>query len=233
MKTQPPLARRAMLGAALVLALPDLARGQSQLYEAPPPPGSAWLRFVNALGQPVSVRPNFLPARELGTEAGARIGPYSVVEQVAGRRLSLALETAGRRGGIALTVEPGSFTTVVLHASGVGAASATAITDQADFNRARARLAFYNAAPGCGAAELRLAPTGSLVFQGLGPLATQARAVTPVAATVVALCDGVATAPLALAGLDAGGSYSIWLMQPPDSEAFALFTPDVLARRAA
>ncbi len=233
MKTQPFLARRATLGAALALALPNLALGQSQLYDAPPPLGSAWLRFANALGQPVVVRPDFLPARQFGTVGVARIGPYSVVERVAGRRLGLVMEAAGRQGSITLAVEAGSFTTVVLHASAAGDVGATAITDQADFNRARARLGFYNAAPGCAAAELRLAASGAPIFQGLGPMATQARPVTPVAASVVALCDGAATAPLELASLNAGSSYSIWLMQPPGSEAFALFTPDVLARRPA
>ncbi len=232
MRTLPLLPRRVMLGASLMLALPALATGQSQLYDAPPPPGSAWLRFINTLGVPVALRPDFSPARELGTDSDSRVGHYTVVERVAGRRLGISLMAAGQTGTASLSLEPGSFTTVLLHAAAATGIAATAVTDNADFNRARAKLGFYNAAPGCAVAELRLDPGGAPVFQGLAPLAVQTRAVTPVAASVVALCNGVALAPVALTTIEAGNSYSVWLMQPPGAAPFAFFAPDTLARRA-
>ena len=190
---------------------------QQFLYDPEPPAGSAFLRFVNAGPDALQLRPDFTAAHTLGTEPGARITPYAVVEGVAGRRLALE--------GRPITLRPGSFNTLIVTPD-----RQWLVTDQAEFNQLRARLTFYNATAGCADAMLALAPGGQPVFQGLAPGEGRSRAVNPAPARLRAVCAAGEAPEIALEGLEAGGMYSIWLMRP-GSGTLAFMTRDTTERR--
>ncbi len=225
-----PVPSAMALAALLLPIIASPAQAQAQLYEAVPPPGSAYLRFANALPGSAAVAPNFLPRQQLGTTPQQRVSAYAVVQRVAGRRLTLELSDGTASGTLEFGVEPGGFTTILLHALPQGGIGATAVTDQADFNRARARLSFYNAAPTCAEASLALEPGGPMVFEHLAPASVKTRAVTPTSATLRASCAEAAAPPVALTGLEAGGTYSIWLMRPTPGEPIAFLLADTTAR---
>ena len=196
------------------------AAAQAQVYDPQLPPGSAYLRFVNALGADLALRPDFLPAQALGTGPAQRVTPYAVVERAAGRDLTLEASSAGASGHAGLRLEPGSYVTLLLHRGPDGGIAATPVVDRADFDRAKARLGFYNAAPGCPAAALKLAANGATVFDQVAPGTVRTRSVNPVAA-LRAECEGAA-ASLAPESFEAGGSYSILLIRPEGTAPTAL-----------
>ncbi len=219
---------RLLLAAWLSLGLAGAAWAQGQVYDPVPPRGSAYLRLVNVLPGEVTARPDFLPQQRLGTAPAQRVMAFTAVENVANRNLRLEFQEGARRGQASFRIEPGSFVTVLLHATADGALAATPVVDTADFNRARARLAFYNAMPDCAAATLAIHPGGPAVFEAVPSLATRARSVNPVAAQIRGTCGERASAPFALEGLEAGGMYSIWLISGGAQPA-AFLTRDTTA----
>lgn len=229
-------ARRAaaVLAAALVAgqALAQTPPSQAQVYDPEPPADSAYVRFVNTLGEEIALRPAFLPPQRLGTKPEERVTVYNVAPRVSGNREIVVEATAGRRTGrIVLRLQPKSFNTVLLQAQGEGTITATPIVDQADFNRARARLSFYNAAADCPDASVVLAPSGPAVFPPpVAPGAVATRTVQPVAAQLRAGCAGQVAPDLSLEGLEAGGMYSIWLMRPEGRGLVAFMGRDATAR---
>ncbi|MFC7474518.1 hypothetical protein ACFQS7_09150 [Dankookia sp. GCM10030260] len=224
--------RRTLTAAALLAGLlPPAARaqGQAQVYDPQPPPGSAYLRFVNGLGAELALRPDFLPPQVLGTGAAERVTPYAVVERAAGRSLAIEAGSVGSRGRATLALAPGSYVTLLLTRAADGGIAATPVVDSADFDRAKARLGFYNAAPGCPAAALKLAANGATVFDQVAPGTARGRTVNPVAAALRAEC-GADSAAVALEGLEAGGSYSILLLRPDGAAPAAILVRDATAR---
>jgi hypothetical protein len=187
MKATLRAATLAVLAGAAAPAAALAQGGQAAVYDPLPPPGSAYVRFVNALGGELALKPDFLPAQRLGTEPAGRVTPYAVVEKVAGRSLRLEASLGGRSGQAALKAEPGSYVTVILHRAADGGVAATPVVDQPDFNRARARLSFYNAAPDCPAASLAI-EDGPVVFDGVAAGTAKARSVNPVTAQLKASC---------------------------------------------
>jgi hypothetical protein len=206
--------RRLLLAALLSVSTAGAAwaQGQGQVYDPVPPRGSAYVRLVNVLPGEVTARPDFLPQQRLGVVPAQRVMPFTAIENVANRNLRLEFQEGARRGQASFRIEPGSFVTVLLHATADGALAATPVVDTADFNRARARLAFYNAMPDCPAATLAIHPGGPAVFEGVPSLATRARSVNPVAAQIRGTCGERSSPPFALEGLEAGGMYSVWLI---------------------
>ena len=197
--------------ATSLLSLPAVA--QEALYGAQPPAGSAYVRFANATAAPVVVASPVLPDQTLDT-AAHRVTPYSVVEKVAGHSLEITARSGGKSVTASLTLAPDSFVTILLRPAPDGSVSATAAPDGAEFNQARARISFYNATTNCAAGSLSLVPAGTVVFADVPPGANKNRSVNPVTATIRAACTGSAAPDLALSGMDVGGSYSVWLMQP-------------------
>jgi hypothetical protein len=207
----------AFLAVGAAPASPALAQGQ--VYEPAPPQGSAYVRIVNTLPGEVQIQPDFLPAQRLGTEPAQRVMAYTVVENVAGRALRLDVIEGQRRGQGSLSVAPGAFVTVIIHRGAGGNPAITAVSEDTDFNRARARLAFYNALPDCPAAAVQLQPGGQAVFSDIPALQGRARSVNPVAAQVRTSCGARASAAFALDGLEPGGMYSIWMIPGPHAAA--------------
>ncbi len=196
----------------LLAAVP--AAGQEALYGAQPPPGSAFIRFVNATGATVEIRPSFLASSTLGTAGPSRVGPYAVVEHVAGKSFAVDVRSAGHAAQATLTLAPDSFNTVLVRDDPPGALSAMAVKDGVEFNQARARLSFYNATPACPAAGLALVPAGTAVFSDVAPGTMRTRSVNPVKASIRAGCTGQTADDVLLDDMEVGGSYSVWLMLP-------------------
>ena len=204
--------QRVLIVALTMLSIP--ASGQEALYGAQPPPGSAFIRFVNATGAPVEVRPSFLDGTTLGTAGPSRVSAYGVVAKVANLALPLSVSAEGHTVQASLKVAPDSFNTVLVREGSAGQLSATVVTDAAEFNQARARLSFYNATQDCAAAAVALAPAGTAVFSDVTPGAVKTRSVNPVKAMISARCTGQAAEDVMLDNMEVGGSYSIWLMLP-------------------
>ena len=215
-----------LIAAGLAMASPALA--QNQVYDPLPPPGSAYVRFVNTTGGDVALRTDFLPAQTLGTAPAERVTAFQVVEKVAGRALGLDASSGSASGHAVLHADAGSFNTVLLE-QGAHGLDAVAVVDHTDFNQSRARLSFYNATPGCAAAGLLLDPDGPAVFTDVAPGSAKARSVNPVTASVHAACTGQAAAHFPLDGMEAGGMYSVWLMQPAQGVT-AFLTRDTTAK---
>ncbi len=196
----------------LLAAMP--AAGQEALYGAQPPPGSAFVRFVNATATSVDVRPSFAASSTLGTAGPSRVSAYAVVDRVAGKTLSLEVRAAGQSAQTTLSVAPDSFDTVLVRNDASGTLSAAVVKDGSEFNQARARLSFYNATPDCPSASLALLPAGTAVFSDVAAGAVRTRTVNPVKALVRASCTGHTADDVMLENMEVGGSYSVWLMLP-------------------
>ena len=201
-----------LLGLVAVLVAPA-AVGQDVLYGPQPPAGSAYLRFANGLPTDVTITPHFMAVQRLGSTATQRIGPYTVVDRVGGRSLPFEVGVAGHRTRSAVHVEPGSFVTVILQPMPDGHVQTVTVRDKTEFNQVRTALSFYNTAPDCPAASLRLDPAGSMVFQDVAPGTAASRDVTPVDAQLRAACGEDRAAPFALTGLESGARFSIWLVR--------------------
>ncbi len=220
-----------IVGALIGVLAAFPAAAQNQVYDPLPPPGSAYVRFVNAVGGDMSLRPDFLSPQQLGDAATHRVTPYFVVEKAADRSFLLEVQAGARSGHFMLHADPGSFVTVIVEAAGQNALGAVPVVDHTDFNQTRARLSFYNATPDCTAAAVMLNPNGPSVFQDVAPGTAKVRSVNPVAAQIKVICTGQTAAPFALEGLEAGGMYSIWLMESKDGPT-AFLIRDVTARWA-
>ena len=213
------------LAALLALAAPEAA-AQEALYGAQPPPGAAFVRFVNATDGEVAVHPDFLPPLRLSASGGERVGAYAVVDRVAVRSLALSVQQGARTAHVSISVMPGSYLTVLVMPAPGGAVAAVPMMDAAGYNQARARLVFYNAAADCPSGGLALAPSGPAVFADVAPGTAKSRSVSPVKASLHTTCAASAAPSLApglepdsgialeLDGMEAGGSYSVWLMRP-------------------
>ncbi|MBU8536534.1 ABC transporter permease [Falsiroseomonas tokyonensis] len=207
-----------LLLAALALTSP--ARAQApMLYELRLPDGFALIRYANGLEAATSLRSEFDLPRELGTEDAARVSRYFVVENAAGRELELRIASGGATASASFRVNPNTFNTVLLLREG-GRIVARHIEDSTEYNRLRARLTFYNAAPGCAAATLALDPSGRPVIPDLAFPGMQARTITPAAAKLRVQCGADRVGPLDLGRLEAGQLASLWLMAPGGRPVF-------------
>ena len=217
--------RRALLAlAGLAMAAPAALAQAPELYGPQPPAGSAFIRFVNATGGELSVRPDFLPAETLGTAPMARVSAYKVAEKVAGRAMAVEFRAGNATTRASLAAEAGNFITVLVMQTANGIQAAT-VKDGGDGNLSRARLTFYNAAPDCPAASLAL-DGGATIFDGVAPATSKTRGVNPVNANITAACAARRSAPVALSGLEAGGRYSIWML--PGATPTAFVTRDIV-----
>lgn len=219
--------RRAALLLALLAGTAAPAAAQNEVYDPEPPRGSAYLRFVNGLRAPVELRPDFGPVLRLGAGTADRVAPYQVVERVVGRALAVEAREGSRSGRASLSAPADGFVTVLVHAGADGAIRLTAVNEEMNFNRARVRLGFYNMMPGCEGAGLRLEPTGPAVFEGVPQGEGRQRTVNAVRAPVRATCASGTGAGFTLDGLEAGSSFSTWLVPGTDGRPVAFLSRDV------
>ena len=211
-------------------AMPRAASAQPpMLYEQGLPEGFAFIRIVNGLPGGAAVRPDFGNPVTLGEAGADRVSPYYVAEDVARRPVRFQVTAGGRTVEVQAPVKGGGLNTVLLQREGEGIA-AVSIPDQADYNQARARVAFYNLVPGCAAGALALEPSGQSVFSGIAPNTGRTRSLNPANAVVRASCTGQRAPNLDLGRLQAGGLYSVMLMAPA-GQPVAFLVQDRIAPR--
>ncbi|MGX9966464.1 ABC transporter permease [Roseomonas sp. F4] len=201
-----------LAGLALLPLTPAFAQAP-MLYELRLPDGFALIRYANGLEGPTSLRSDFDLPRELGTEDAARISHYFVVENAAGKTLELRITSGGTTTTARFQVNGNTFNTVLLMREG-NQVVARHLEDTTEYNRLRARLTFYNAAPGCPTATLALDPSGRAVISNVPSPGMQARTIAPAAARLHAQCGATRVGPLDLGRLEAGQLASLWLMAP-------------------
>jgi hypothetical protein len=217
-----------LLGVASLLStLAFDAQAQESLYGPQPPKGSAYVRIVNALGQPIELKPDFRSALKLGIKSEDRISSYDVVESVAGKALKLSFTVGGKPVSGSAQAEPDGFLTILIEPDAAAGAKMVGVTDLSSFNQNRTRLSFYNAIPGCDGGQLTLVPGGQAVFADVAAGASKARAVNPVTTQIAASCALGAAAPVQLEGLEAGGMVSVYLLSD-GSKPTSFVAKDVL-----
>ena len=222
-------ATRLAFGTALAFgAGPGAACAQEALYGKQPPIGSAFIRVVNATAAPLSIEMDDFGAMQLGAGQGDRVAPFRVVEDAAKHPVHVTAKQGGADAILTYPAPPNGTATILVEPGEGGRLVLRPVVDQVEFNQVRARLAFYNAAPGCAAASLAMEPAGTAVFDNVAAGTTKSRTVNPVQATLRAQCGGQSSPDLALAGMAIGSSYSIWLMQP-GSEPLLFLTKDAAA----
>ena len=202
---------RGSITAAAVLGFATPGQAQILLYAQRLPEGTVYIRLVNALADAATVQTDFAGKVTLGAEGAARISPYYVDQSGGGKTVSLQVTAAGKTATAKIEPKSGSFVTVVLHGGG-DAVTAAVIPDKPEFNQLKARLSFYNATGNCGAGSLETA--GKPVFSAMAANTGQARSINPVEAKVTASCASGKAPTLDLGKLEAGGLYSVWMMQP-------------------
>jgi hypothetical protein len=205
---------RKLLLALLLLLAPITAQAQApMLYEQRLPDGWGLLRYVNTLAEPAAFRSDFDLPRNLGIEGAARVTPFHVIEDVAGKTLETTVTVAGQSTRLRIELTPNGFSTLLLLREG-NQLVARVIRDATEFNQLRARLTFYNATTDCGPSSLVLDPGGQSVLADVAPAAMRARTVAPAAARVRASCAGARVGPLDLGRLEAGQLVSVWMIAP-------------------
>jgi alginate O-acetyltransferase complex protein AlgF len=203
--------RALLLAAGLLVGGLGVAHAQEALYGPQPPKGSAYVRIVSALDAKADVKPEFRAALSLGAGTSDRVSPYNVVEAVAGKKLSLSVSVDGKTVTGDASADPDGFLTILLLPDASGA-KIVGISDEAEFNQTKTRLAFYNGIPGCDGGMLALDPGGQAVFKDVGPGQQKTRAVNPTTANVKASCGDKTAESIGLSGLEAGGMNSIFLV---------------------
>jgi hypothetical protein len=195
---------------------------QETLYGKQPPPGSAYVRFANALDSGVTVKTNYQPDTHLGMSPANRVGAFSIIENAKDRPLDITVQDGHGASELHYAATAEAFVTFVFQRSDSGTITISPISERVDFNQMRARIAFYNAVPGCAAAALTIRPSGPEMFQGVVNATVQSRTVKPVKASVQTLCAGHEGPSLDLDGLETGASYSLWLTSLSQNDGFFL-----------
>jgi len=167
---------------------------------------------MNVLPGEITARPDFVPQQRLGIAPAQRVMAFTMVENVANRKLCQESQEGGHRGQGTLRVEPRSLVTVMLHAGASGTLAAMQVVDATDFNRAHVRPASYSAMPDCPAAAVSINPAGPAVFGGTPSFDSRTRSVNLVASEIRGSSGERASASFALKGLEAGGEYSVRLI---------------------
>ncbi|TWR79734.1 alginate O-acetyltransferase AlgF [Pseudomonas saxonica] len=197
-----PLALRVTLVLGACLAGPSMAAEGvlAQLYAPSPPAGSAFVRVVNPSADTVKVQVSN------GTEQA--IGPAQLASNytVVKGDQSFAVSLNGKQAG-QLKVAPDSFNTLVQHNGEFQ------ILDDSNGNEdaLKAELRFYNLASDCPKGSLNVADGGPVLFADVAPLATVARGINPVSASLSAGCGNVTSEKLPLPALKPGDHYSLFL----------------------
>ena len=199
----------------LCLPLPLMAQGGglAALYAPDPPPGSAFVRVVNAsdAGADVVFGSTTTPVRLPMPQSKQMASGYRVVASTQPARL----QVNGKAVTVDVQPQAGSFVTWALMAQG-GGTSVTVIKDELPPpNALRAVLRFTNLVPGCTAGLAQA--TGGDVFADVPAGQSKARLIQPVRVNVVARCDQAVSAPLQLPSLQPGDRYSLFVVGTPQS----------------
>ena len=180
----------------LVMVLPSAAFAQDALYDPDPPPGSAFVRVLNAAATAAQTS---LGERDYGSVAGYSATAYRVVAKG-----TQALKHGSAAASFDLA--EGSFYTVVLPASGAPAL----LTDPVLSSRAKALVAFYNLG-GEGVWDLKTADGSVPLITGVSAPGVGSREVNGIKVDLAGFSGDTASPTVAAIQLERGNAYSFFL----------------------
>lgn len=224
-----PFAAR-VAGALCILVAQAMAvpAGAVELYETGPAEDAAFLRFVNATGKALEVRPEGSGAK-LALPPGQPASDFVAVH--AGKALRGTVTLGKQSLATETTVQPGEFATVVVLGGPDGSLMQQTLRDSPDdFNAMKVTLVFYSLASQCEQASVQVAGRGIALFeQAATAVAPARRQVNPVPLAVQLACGGRPVgAPVDIGRLQAGGRYTLFAV--PGVPVPVLFAvTDVLA----
>lgn len=185
---------------ALLIGLPLMCEAADGLYPAPPPPGSAFMRFFSddARAPAASVR-----GRAVHAGAAGEVGPYVVVQPG---------EAAIRFGGAAATqkLEPGhKYAALLAHGK-------LTVREEPDFSsRLKVQIVLLNLSK-LGDVSLRTADGKTPVIAVVAPAAVGAREVNAVKAGFTVFAGEKKIGDLPPRALERGAGYAVEVYDGPD-----------------
>ncbi|MCB9759859.1 MAG: alginate O-acetyltransferase AlgF [Alphaproteobacteria bacterium] len=186
--------------AALLLATSALAA--DGLYAPAPPPGSAFVRVVNATDAPT--KGVAVAGKPLGALEPGACSPYVVVPEGA--------RSAALGGGLKASVEVhgGAFYTIGV----LPGPQQLVLEDATNPNLARARVTLYNLS-GAPSVDLKLADGAQTVVAGVAPGETGHRVVNPVSADLAVFAGDAPVETFTGLHLERGAAYSVFVTGAP------------------
>lgn len=186
------------------------AQDVGKLYAPRPPEGSAFVRLVSALPEPVSLTIGSLDAVKLSANAENAMD-FRLMR--GGEAVELVID--GKPLDEKVDVAADSFVTVLLW-NDKGATKMTAVTDSTrGHDDLKAELRVYNLVPEC--AGVVAIANGPAVFSDVATGASQKRSINPVSAELVVQCAANASQPVALPQLKAGDRFSLFISGQADA----------------
>lgn len=184
-------------GAAVSLLGGTLAQNQNGgLYEAAPPPDSAFVRVINATNRDVTTRLGSVRSTALPGQAT----PYRVIPQG-----SLALSSGTSRKN--LTVEAGRFYSALLTGP-ASAPSVRLVEDPGDYRRTKALILLYNLSSQA-TLDLKTADGKVTLVQGVRPNSVGTRVVNGVSTSLGVFAGSKVIHSFQNVRLERGAAYSV------------------------
>lgn len=207
------------------LAGPPAWSAGPQLYSSGPSEDVAYVRFVNATGQPLDILAT-ADSGKAGKNAKAGQLHLDVAKPASaymGVKPRSALAGRAQQGKNSIALAPvanaGELVSVIVWQGADGKLGSTVIAElPKNFNGLKASVALYNADAACPAAGLAAADNNAMLFEKAVPGGLLRRPVNPVALKARASCGAAAVGQaMDLGTLEAGQRYSVFLV--PDRSA--------------
>jgi alginate O-acetyltransferase complex protein AlgF len=200
---------------------------EPQLYETGPSEESSYVRFVNATDNAVVVTASKGGAKiELSAGADGRASHFFLVK--AGKKLSAAMQSGGRKASVDVTGKPWEYITIVALPGSASQLKTMLVRESPDdFNAMRASLALFNLDATCDAAVMKGGAKNATILDHVKPFSVQRRLVNPIRLAVSVACGAESQGAAAdLSQLEAGERYSVFLLTLKNSRQ-AFFVRDV------
>lgn len=201
-----------LFGLSLIVGLAStMALAEPELYETGPGEETAYVRFVNATDQAVSISSSKGAAKiALGAKAAERASRFYKVS--AGAKLTAMVQSGKQKTSVEVTGKPWEYITIAVLPNGAGQVKTRLVREMpTDFNAMRASLALFNLDPSCANAMMQGGAKKATILSEVAPLTVQRRLVNPIKLAVAVSCGKSPDVLVDLAQLQAGERYSVFL----------------------
>lgn len=209
---------RAPLTASLLALCAGLgsAHAQTQLYETGPAEDAAFVRFISALPETLTIQAAGDSHLVLAPESPST--PWQAVR--ANTPLSATLHYDDRSERVDVKVQPGEFVTVAGVRQDDSWSADVGRESPEDFSAFRVSIGLMNLAPDCSQASLRLAGSDVEIVAGVNHGDVHRRQINPVSLSAELFCDASPTgAETVLDSLRAGDRWTLVVHQGPAGPA--------------
>lgn len=195
------------------------ASAEPELYETGPSEESAYVRFVNATQQNITVTSASGAKIDLSTQSDKRVSRFYRVK--AGSKLASTVHQGKHETSVSVTGKAWEYITIAVLPDGAGIKTGLVRETPEDFSAMRASLALFNLDPRCKNATMRGGSKNVSIFDGLAPFAVKRRLINPVQLAANISCDGKpASTQIDIPQMQAGERYSVFLFAPKARKAF-------------